>query len=190
MGRPRQTLSSSASFRVPRSRLDGHFGIRNSMSFHPGVVHSALVYRAPAWARHELGAGQMVEQGLCLWGAGSTEPFTVTVIVATESSKEKWALWCPRLRGQDMWGRDTEVVISSLERREEKEERGEGMARRRGWALGEHCRSEPVFLSEHQNPADFFLCSCSQEHEAMGAWLLLPHSPSLGFPSVHWKAWT
>lgn len=70
---------------------------------------------------------------------------------------------------------------------EEKEERGEGMARRRGWALAEHFRPKPVFLSEYQNPTDFFLCSCSQEHEATGAWLLLPQSLSLGFPSVHGK---
>lgn len=39
---------------------------------------------------------------------------------------------------------------------EEKAERGEGMARRRGWALAEHFRPEPVFFSEYQIPLTSF----------------------------------
>lgn len=32
---------------------------------------------------------------------------------------------------------------------------GGEMARQRGWAVGEHSRLEPVFLSEYRTPADF-----------------------------------
>lgn len=39
---------------------------------------------------------------------------------------------------------------------------GEEMARQRGWALGEHSRPEPAFLSEYPNPADFSPRGCQE----------------------------
>lgn len=36
------------------------------------------------------------------------------------------------------------------------------MARQRGWALGEHSRPEPAFLSEYPNPADFSPRGCQE----------------------------
>lgn len=40
--------------------------------------------------------------------------------------------------------------------------KGEEMARQRGWALGEHSRPEPAFLSEYPNPADFSPRGCQE----------------------------